>query len=57
MEKVNDIKEGRNMEDMSPVELLIVMIGVSLLFIPYLIMNLFDVVNETTEYERRCVDV
>jgi len=27
------------------------------LFIPFLVIDLFHIANETTEYERRCADV
>jgi len=46
--------KDKKRKEMNLIEWIVFMIGVGLLFIPYLIMDLFDIVNETTEYERRC---
>lgn len=61
MEKVDDmverkeLEEHREWEDLGPFGLLVFTMGVCLLAIPYLIMDLFDIASETTEYERRCI--
>ena len=54
---VEKVEEHREWEDLGVLGLLVFIIGACLLAIPYLIMDLFDIVNETTEYERRCANV